>query len=720
MKNTILLLILLIPCSFPLQAQEDLALFDYWKYYSDAENALYKHFSEKAFTHLSERKEQIARLSTKADWEDRQRWVKEKLLDLLGPLPEKTPLNAKITGTVEREDFRVEKVLFESMPGYYVTAGLFIPKNRKGKSPAIIYASGHTSQGFRSETYQHIIINLVKKGFIVLAFDPVGQGERFQYLDTESGKARFGPTKEHSYPGAQCYLAGYSPTRYFVWDGMRAVDYLLTRPEVDPNRIGMTGRSGGGTQTAYTAAVDDRILAAAPECFITNMEYVLKTIGPQDAEQNLSRMLVEGLDHADLLTVRAPKPTLMLTTTRDFFSIQGARETFAEVKMAYEKLSAKAAIRMVEDDEGHASTKKNREAMYAFFQKNLGLAGDPADLEVETFKEETLWVTQTGQVATSLEGETLFSLNKKQVEALATKLQKQRKQVRHLAEVRNKIQTQAGIVLPEEPGKLLFSGRYVKEDYLLEKYMLAGTGNYMLPGALYIPTQNKKNQLVLFLADDGLSERPDTMLHSMLQEGYDVLRIELPGSGSLGPGYLKGDAYIDGVSLNQWFAGILVGESVVGLRASDILKWVAAMKNHESGYQQISAVSVGPLGSELLHAAVASEDIDQVFLWKPMLSYAAVASNKNYSTSWIYSTVSGALATYDLPDLMAVLAPRKLWLMNPQLTANEKASNQAVASHLAYPNSVFAAQKESASFQLLIAEREDLLLKELINGLKVP
>lgn len=721
MKNTILLLILLIPCGLLLQAQEDLALFDYWKYYSDADNALYKHFSEKAFTHLANRKEHIARLSTKADWEERQRWVKGKLMDLLGPLPEKTPLNAKITGTLEREDFRVEKVLFESIPGYYVTAGLFIPKNRKGKTPAIIYASGHTSQGFRSETYQHIIINLVKKGFIVLAFDPVGQGERFQYFDAESGKARFGPTKEHSYPGAQCYLAGYSPTRYFVWDGMRAVDYLLTRPEVDPDRIGMTGRSGGGTQTAYTAAVDDRIVAAAPECFITSMEYVLKTIGPQDAEQNLSRMLVEGLDHADLLTVRAPKPTLMITTTRDFFSIQGARETFAEVKMAYEKLSAKEAIGMVEDDEGHASTKKNREAMYAFFQKNLSLAGDPSDLEVETFKEETLWVTKTGQIATSLQGgETLFSLNKKQIETLQTKLEKQRNKATHVAEVRNKVKTQAGIVLPNSPGKLLFSGRYVKEDYLLEKYMLAGTGDYMLPGALYIPTQNKKNQLVLFLEENGLSERPDTLLHSLLQEGYAVLRIDLPGFGALGPGYLKGDAYIDGVSLNQWFAGILVGESVVGLRASDILKWVAAMKNHEAGYQQISAVSIGPLSSALLHAAVVNEDIDQVFLWKPMLSYAAIASKENYPTSWIYSTVSGALSNYDLPDLMAAISPRKLWVINPQLIANKKLSHKVATSHVAYPNSVFAAQKKSALFNLFIEEQGDLLIKELLNGLKMP
>ena len=119
-------------------------------------------------------------------------------------VPEKTPLNARITGVIRKQDFRVEKVVFESIPGYYVTAALFLPDKRKGKAPAVIYASGHTVNGFRSETYQHVIINLVKKGFIVLAFDPIGQGERLQYYDEMGGKSRFGPTHEHSYPGAQC------------------------------------------------------------------------------------------------------------------------------------------------------------------------------------------------------------------------------------------------------------------------------------------------------------------------------------------------------------------------------------------------------------------------------------------------------------------------------------------------------------------------------------
>ena len=332
MKNKLIpSLLLVLTFSLPLHSQDDVNLFDFWKFYTDAENVMYKSSCKLAFKQLHKREAAIAQLQTRSDYLERQKKVKEKLLELIGPFPEKTPLNPRITGVITKGDFRVEKVLFESIPGYYVTAALFIPEKLKGKAPAIVYACGHTANGFRSETYQHIIINLVKKGFIVLAFDPVGQGERLQYYDEKEGKSRFGPTTEHSYPGAQCYISGHSPSRYFVWDGIRCVDYLLSRKEVDPERIGMTGRSGGGTQTAYTAAIDERILAAAPECFITRMEYVLKSIGPQDSEQYLLHMLSEGLDHADLLEVRAPRPGMMITTTRDVVRIQGARVRDREV-----------------------------------------------------------------------------------------------------------------------------------------------------------------------------------------------------------------------------------------------------------------------------------------------------------------------------------------------------------------------------------------------------
>ena len=208
-----------------------------------------------------------------------------------------------------------------------------------------------------------------------------------------------------------------------IWDGIRAVDYLLTRKEVDPARIGITGRSGGGTQSSYIAAFDNRIAAAAPECYLTNFTRLLQTSGASDAEQNFYKCILKGYDQPDLLLVRAPKPALMITTTRDIFSIQGVRETEKQVSLIYKAYGKENNFIRTEDDAGHASTKKNREAMYAFFQKFLNNPGSPVDEEMQLLSNADMQVTGTGQVSTSLGGETVFSLNQKESEKLINDLQ---------------------------------------------------------------------------------------------------------------------------------------------------------------------------------------------------------------------------------------------------------------------------------------------------------
>ncbi|HKJ69788.1 MAG TPA: acetylxylan esterase, partial [bacterium] len=322
-----------------------------WMQYTDAPNALYHHLMLESYSLLDQREQQIATLETRDDWKQRQQKVREILQRIVGPFPDRTPLNPVITGTLKKPGYTMEKIIFESRPGFHVTAALFLPENRQGRTPAILYTPGHSATGFR--TGQRTIVNLVRKGFIVFAIDPVGQGERLQYYDPKVGVSRIGsPTHEHSYPGAQCFLSGSSMARYEIWDGIRAIDYLISRSEVDPDRIGIHGVSGGGTQSAYIAAFDDRILAAAPSNYITSFRRLIESIGPQDAEQNFYHGLAEGIDHADLLEVRAPKPALVMATTRDFFSIQGVRETVAEARRIYEAYEASENLETVEDDLG--------------------------------------------------------------------------------------------------------------------------------------------------------------------------------------------------------------------------------------------------------------------------------------------------------------------------------------------------------------------------------
>jgi cephalosporin-C deacetylase-like acetyl esterase len=267
----------------------------------------------------------------------RQAAVKDKLMEMVGPFPEKTPLKPRITGTIKGDGYRIEKIIFEAMPGYYVTGCIYVPEGIKGKVPAILNVIGHNQEAFRNPLYQVINYNLVKRGMIVFAIDPPGQGEHVQYYDPQLKSSSVGYTVvEHCYFGNQTFISGSSAARYFIWEGIRAIDYLVSRKEVDPERIGVTGFSGGGTVTTYLSAFDDRVKVSIPCSWATSNRRQLETKGVQDAENSFIHGLANGITLEDLLEVRAPKPTLLTFTTRDqYLTIQGAREAYAEAKKTY-------------------------------------------------------------------------------------------------------------------------------------------------------------------------------------------------------------------------------------------------------------------------------------------------------------------------------------------------------------------------------------------------
>lgn len=430
-------LFILLPSDF-LYAQEELDILrGHWLKYTDAPNALYHHLTREAYQLLDSREAEVSEIKSQNEWRERQNEVKQKIWKAVGEFSEKTPLNPKITGKIKKDGYTVENLIYESLPGFYVTASLFIPDDLKKPAPAILFCTGHSGIAYRRPLCQQPLLNLVKKGFIVLAFDPIGQGERLQYYDQEKGESIIGSsTKEHSYPSPQVSLIGQSVARYFIWDGIRGIDYLVSRDEVDANRIGVHGLSGGGTQTAYISALDDRVVASAPSGYITSYRRLLESVGVQDGEQNFYHGLLNGIDHADFIEARAPNPTLIMATTNDFFSIQGVRETYNEVKEVYGIFGKSENIELVEDDYRHGYTKKLREAMYAFFQKHLNLPGSSEEEEVEYLTEEELQKTPSGQLATSLNGESVFSFNKSIATYFTEELEKKRKGLeKHLPQV---------------------------------------------------------------------------------------------------------------------------------------------------------------------------------------------------------------------------------------------------------------------------------------------
>ena len=664
MKKIIITLIFLgvFLCNHAQEAPEDLSVNPYWTYNGDMSNALYQHIYSYASSQSKERWSTVGRLKTRSEWEERQAKTKKILAEIVGAFPAKTPLNPVITGTLKKEGFTVEKLYFESRPGYYVTAALFLPA-KSGKLPAIIFCSGHSNDGFRG--YQRAILNFVKKGFIVLAFDPVGQGERFQYFDAE-GKKIFHPDFEHSYPGTQSFVSGVPPANYFIWDGVRAVDYLISRREVDPARIGITGRSGGGTQTAMIAAVDDRILAAAPECYITSYDKLMRSMGPQDAEQNLMYSLKKGFDMSDMIEVRAPKPTLLVLTTHDNFSIQGARDVFNEAKQAYAAFGASENLCKTEDDAGHAATLKNRIATHAFFQKFLSNPGDPKDEAVEFFDEKDLWVTPTGQMLTSLKAETLFSMNVKYTHEALEKLQAEKQSNPDFyQDIAMKAKNLSGYNEPELSRDYIFSGRLWRGGCAIEKYLVKGTGDYYIP-VLRLSTEKKNGKTVLLMDDQGkaVAAAKEGMAEKLAQKGYQVIVPDMNGYGELGGGYKKGDAIIQDVPLNVWYAGILTQKSPLAIRVEDMKILVDFIKTLGSP-GPLTGIACGVLTSDLLHAAVINNEFAQLALINPLYSYQSIVLEKDYHPKYVMSTLPGIISNYDMSDLVTALYPLRICILNP-------------------------------------------------------
>src|SRR4026209_1382880 len=552
----------------PKKEEENLNVFQQWIKWNNPGSLAINHLTKQAVNYYNTRDEQIAKLKTRIDWQKRQQVVKNKLKEIIGAFPKKEALNPEITGIIQKEGYRIEKIIYEPVPGFYETGCLYIPDNLKGKAPAILNVFGHDQASFREEYYQVIITNLVKKGMIVFAIDPLGQGEHVQYYDPKIGFSAIGYTViEHCYFGNVCFLAGVSCAKHFIWDGMRAIDYLLTRKEVDPENIGVTGFSGGGTVTSYLMAFDERVKVAIPCSWPTAYRRLIETKGVGDAETVLINGLPKGITFEDLLEVRSPKPTLMTFTSRDeYLFLQGGLDALREAKKTYAAFGKEDNLQLVEDDAKHAMTPKIRLAMYAFFQKHFNLPGNPAEEKTDLPTVKELTVTPTGQIATSKGGKMIFDLNKKESEKLVENLEQSRKNiVKHLDKVTIKAKEISGYITPstDKDGPFI-NGRYQRSGYTVQLDAIAGESEeYAIPILLFKPDDNLKHPAIIYLHSKGkiTDAEPGGEIEKLVKKGYIVAAADVLGVGEIKNTATRGDA--------EGYTAVLIGRSMVGVQAGD-------------------------------------------------------------------------------------------------------------------------------------------------------
>jgi dienelactone hydrolase len=615
-----------------------------------------------------------AALKTRADAEEYVRDVREKIQRCFGPWPEKTPLKPRITGVVEREAYRIEKVIFESRPGFLVTANLYIPKKRKFPLLGVVGTCGHSSNGKVQELYQAFSQALARQGYVVLIYDPIGQGERLQYPD-ENLKSKIGVgVREHLYAGNQQFLVGEFFGSWRAWDGIRALDYLLTRKEVDPEQIGVTGNSGGGTMTTWLCGVEYRWTMAAPSCFVTTFLRNCENELPADTEQCPPRALALGLDHSDFLAAMAPKPVIILAKERDYFDARGSEEACRRLRNLYKLFGAENNIDLFIGPTYHGYSQENREAMYRWFNRVTGISKAKSEPELTIEKDETLWCALDGQVC-RLDSRPVYSFTKEMSQHLTNKrpkhisLQNLKKRITGILRLR-KIRDKS---VPEY--RILRNWRsrgYPKRHWITyavetEPEICAVVYRLSDERIMSRPPRNRK-RAILYVAhqssDAELREEP--LIKELLKAEPDsvLYTCDVRGIGESQPNTCNQNSFLNPYGCDYFYAihSIMLDRPYVGQKTFDVLRVLDWLKN--CGHEQVHLVGAGWGSLPAAFAAVLSDTVEQVTLKNALTSYADIAESRTYA--WpLSSLVPDVLKSFDLPDCYRALNKKKLRQIEP-------------------------------------------------------
>jgi cephalosporin-C deacetylase-like acetyl esterase len=599
-------------------------------------------------------------------------------LEQLGPLPERTLLDAQVVDKQTRDGYRFEKIIFESRPGMFVTGVLFLPTSDP-PYPGVLVPCGHSVNGKANDVYQRACIFLAQNGIASFVYDPIGQGERYQIID-KNGKPRFGNTTEHTIVGVGCILLGANTAAYRIWDGMRAMDYLVSRPEIDPKRIGCTGNSGGGTLTCYLMALDDRIVCAAPGCYITSFKRLLAEAGPQDAEQNIHGQITKGMDHADYIMMRAPKPTLVLCATGDFFDIRGTWDSFREAKRLYAKLGFAERVDILEANEKHGYSLPLRTGMVRWMRRWLCGIDDPVtEGDFTVLTDQEMQCSPKGQVLLMYQARSVFQINadlEKESARQRRKLWESTPRDTLLGQIRAIAGVRPLKDLPEPEVK--HAGTIERNKYSIEKVVLTPEPGIVLPGLVFVPrTPGGEAYLYLHGGGKDVDAASNGRIEQLVLQGHLVFAVDLRGIGetaSVSENKEWNDRF--GGGWKDFFSAYLLGKSYVGMRTEDILVCARYLARYsaERGPREIHVIAMGECGPPALHAvALEPGCFASLRLERSVRSWSEVVRTP-LAKQQLMNTVHGALRVYDLPDLLSLIPKDRVAVKDSLKLGEEKRS----------------------------------------------
>jgi dienelactone hydrolase len=627
-------------------------------------------FVERENERHHERLARLAQLGTRADAEEYVQTVREKIRQSFGPFPDKTPLNPRVASVVDRDVYRIENILFESRPGFLVSANLYVPQGRRFPLPGVVASCGHSANGKAIDTYQSFCQGLARLGYVVLIFDPIGQGERMQYVDANWKPTRGTGTAEHNYAGIQQTLVDERFCAWRAWDGIRALDYLLTREEVDTRHLGITGNSGGGTMTTWLCGLESRWTMAAPSCFVTEFRRNMENELGADMEQCPPKALALGLDHEDFLAALAPKPIIILAKEKDYFDARGNEAAYHRLKRLYRLLGAEDNVAYFVGPTYHGYSQENREAMYRWFNRCTGISDAKAEPPLVLEKEEALWCTPHGQVA-ELKSRPIFAFTQERSRALAAK----RPELDGAALPRAVADV---LRLPERSGVPEFRILRPLPD---RKYPMRHALPYMVetdPGVhalvyrltaepLLSRPPRETREGILYVSHESADQelRTEPLIRELLASDPQAAfyACDVRGIGESEPQTTnltnRGEYSTDYFYSSH---GLMLDYPYIGQRTFDILRVLDWLNGW--GYSQVHLAAKGHGALPATFAALLSNNVSQVTLKHALTSYGEVAEAEDYN--WPLSALPpGVLTSFDLPDCYRELKKKNLRLLEP-------------------------------------------------------
>jgi cephalosporin-C deacetylase-like acetyl esterase len=668
-----------------------------------------------------------AQIKTAADVESRVRYVRSKVLQMLGTFPEKNPLEAVTVKTIHKKGYRNENVMFQSRPDFWVTGNLYVPTTGSGPFPGIISPCGHYNLARMLPQYQCAYISMVKSGFVVMAFDPIGQGERRYYWNPKTNTSPVGsPTYEHSMPGQLQLLFGENLTNYRVWDAKRAIDYLLTRQEVDPKRIGCAGHSGGGTMTDFVSAVEDRIRCVVSiEGGMVNgwprTYQKWQPIGPGDVEQNLFPAATYGVDEVDVHTAVAPRPALV--------AIEHDRPAFDQaadkVQERYRQLGAPEKFATVASDDPHSWSPKLRVAATDWFCRWFYDRKGPQTEELfETLPPEELRCTPDGSLRYSHKGKTIFDIiHEKQAKLPpAQSLPATRAELGKFQEnVRSQIVKLLDCHKPNHPLDVRHLVTTPREGYRIEKIQFISEAGIYVPVWVFVPdaSNRKPGKLptILYVSDDPMiaigmefaGSEGDGLTHGVLdtlaRDGNLVAAVSVRGIGETRPPHPASNSCNEfrqlfnletAIAYMAWY----MDRSLLGMRVEDVMRSVdyVASRN-DADMANLHAIGSGMGAMWCLYAAALDPRIRGLIAADGLLSYRTLTESDRY----LYGAdvfVRIVLLHFDLPQVAAAIADRPLTIVQPRDAMKRPVSQSAAEDAYSPAKAVYRAAGRENLFQI--------------------